>query len=62
MSNGITFNCTNCKFFHEAETPTGFPGECRRYPPVQHSQDSKYSYTPVSEATWCGEYEPDISG
>jgi len=54
--------CTNCLYFHPGDNPTTeFPGECRRYPPVQHTQDSQYSYTKVNESAWCGEYEYDGS-
>lgn len=50
-------DCTDCKFFKPHDETHDFPGECRRYPPVQHSTDSMYSYTPVNEAAWCGEWQ-----
>lgn len=50
-------DCTDCKYFHPNEAPDhDFPGECRRYPPIQHSTDSQYTYTPVNQAAWCGEW------
>lgn len=49
--------CLTCKYFKPHDEVTDFPGECRRYPPVQHHQDSSYSYTPVNEEAWCGEYQ-----
>jgi hypothetical protein len=56
MSNGGK-NCTNCRFFKASETATGFPGECRRWPPVQHKEDNRYVFTLVDHSAWCGEYK-----
>jgi hypothetical protein len=59
MSNGDK-NCTNCEFFKAGKTGVGepeFPGWCVRFPPVQHTLDSGYSFVPVGNATWCGEYK-----
>lgn len=51
-------DCTSCKFFkpHEPNPPL-LPGECRRFPPMQHHHDTKYSYAVVDQNAWCGEFK-----
>lgn len=62
MSNGSD-NCTQCRFFSPGLTPNGFPGECRRYPPRQHTHgNDQYAYAEVDRNLWCGEFKKAGSG
>jgi hypothetical protein len=57
--------CKNCKHYNPTDEQST-SGACRRNPPTlvyfEEEQMTMTAFPKVSEATWCGEFEPEFQG